>query len=1290
MSNLQVPQGSESSAPIQSSEASDVEGKAASSPNRSRLERRRQQLVDSVPTEAISSEKEAPNFDDPVQQQEGASALESEPVIEEQPSFAEDMSQPGVSDTESEYVEESLVDDERAMIEDLRQSLGLSGLGADPAVAPKETEDKEPSWFERADSFLARYGPLAPLDARTGSGELVSEVTKGLIKGAMATVEQLGNFAVDTAMEMEDFLHSKYGVGTGDLVTEEARMDFVKSIFPEESIPMQISRSVTQYGLAFIPAYSVFRGAKGLTKAGQFLGGSLGASALSYMAIDPEEERLATLLYQVPQLRSPILEYMAGSENDTRAESRFKNSVESLVFDGVMGLAGRALYAGIKGAKQVRKARIEKHVADEIVANAEKNPDLVSGRMGKYQKMHDEYFVNGKDILEVPDGESILRQNERVNEFLRRTEVPEVAEELAKFNRASTLGEMKEALRNHAKSAPGGGKPDPELIIQTARRFTIPDKQHAKNVARVMKDVEKLEGIRNRTPGQMFSPEENTAADVLLGRDLVELDNFVRSLKGKKSTPEDLVFLDKLYHQAVESYGTAAGIRAEWGRTGRNTRLGLEFGGDPVRTFKRLQEEMRAAGGQDSTEEMLTLLQKMSEKDLSMVDMLKHVHESKSLGKWLGNAMGESYINGILAAPKTHDRNMLTSLGVVMVNIAETAFARTVGRLAVDKQYVAPGEVSAATQGMYTGLQESIGAMGKMWRGDELPRHLMNIDNKTKAPRKSTRVISAQGLYDQAGYDIRGTTYGKILNSIGAVFNGPLSAIQLEDTFVRGIAYRSKAMQLASRRAHKAGLLPGTKEYNEFMEEMMKNPPPGIDMGADQFATGAVFATEINDMMFGGKFFKATQNLAKSLPPGISRIAVPFSRALAGIVDFGVQRTPVLSHLSPQFQADMAAGGYRRQMAVGRVAFGSTVMMTGGGLSLAGFYQGGLPSHPQSRRAITRGNQGFQENAFITPSGKYINTGRIDPFASMLSFGADMSTIAANLYDPGDVDAHVALGDALTNATAATAKFVTPGMVDNAADVFGFIQDVKEGNIGGRDLERMAAKAVVGVAVPWANMWRELRRAQDPTKRRLDTDYPDAPALTRVLDTIKKDFLYTFPVPGWTEGLPPHRNMFFDPIVFPAGLGADIAVPFEVTLPEESVFVREAERLGMFESSLYSPKKGETLLRFDMPPKVVQRYEQGQRFSVRLTPKEYDRYVELSAGIGLEASGGQTLREALEDEVGQSWYKEMTDQEKRVRLKEIVSEYRKAGMEQFESEQDDFFRRMQNQRDLINKARGGF
>ncbi len=91
------------------------------------------------------------------------------------------------------------------------------------------------------------------------------------------------------------------------------------------------------------------------------------------VVLDPHEERLSNLVETFPDLQNPVTEYLAAKPDDSAAEGRFKNALESIGADF-------ALMGAVKAIKFLRAG--DQVAADKEIAKLA-NPE------GEYKNYHD-------------------------------------------------------------------------------------------------------------------------------------------------------------------------------------------------------------------------------------------------------------------------------------------------------------------------------------------------------------------------------------------------------------------------------------------------------------------------------------------------------------------------------------------------------------------------------------------------------------------------------------------------------------------------------------------------------------------------------------------------------------------------------------------------------------------------------------------------------------------------------------------------------------------------------------
>jgi hypothetical protein len=127
-------------------------------------------------------------------------------------------------------------------------------------------------------------------------------------------------------------------------------------------------------------------------------------------------------------------------------------------------------------------------------------------------------------------------------------------------------------------------------------------------------------------------------------------------------------------------------------------------------------------------------------------------------------------------------------------------------------------------------------------------------------------------------------------------------------------------------------------------------------------------------------------------------------------------------------------------------------------------------------------------------------------------------------------------------------------------------------------------------------------------------------------------------IPGWSDSLPPRRNIFGEPIVLSGGLGPDIMSPIYTSSDKHDPVAEEIVAQG-------------TLLR--MPLKNID--------GVPLTTRQYDDYILFYSGQDNEAMDFLPLKDRLSEEMNSPLYIGGTDGREGLKsdiIRRVFAEYR--------------------------------
>ena len=575
-----------------------------------------------------------------------------------------------------------------------------------------------------------------------------------------------------------------------------------------------------------------------------------------------------------------------------------------------------------------------------------------------------------------------------------------------------------------------------------------------------------------------------------------------------------------------------------------------------------------------------------------------------------GDMMMEVWINGLLSGPITHSTNIISNAATVAWNIPERAVASM-----LNPKAVRPGEAAA----MLGGVVESMGDAWRLaWKAfkEEQPQF---GQAKLEMPR---RAITADAL------EVTGMT-GRAVDFLGAAVRLPGRFLMAGDDFFKAIAFRAELRALAKRQAFREindMSLTGkaaAQKAKEIEKNILDNPPESIKEAAQEFAAYTTFTRDLGE---AGQKIQA----AASLP--IGRIILPFVRTPTNILKFAGERTP-LALASRAVREEIAAGGERRALALAKIGLGSMTMAYMSTLAANGLITGGGPKDKTLRQIKMQ--TGWKPYSFKI-GNEYISYARIEPLGSLFGLAADAADIMGQLSEADAAKLASALTVAISRNVAQ--KTFVKGLAGTLNAVTS--QEVKQVN---SFLEKE-----LPTILPYSSALGQTAKNLDPVMREVNS----------IMDAFKAK------LPGYSSDLPPHRNLWGEPVLLEGGLGPDLLSPFYSSTMKDDKVAAELDRLQ-------AP--------VTLPSKQIDR--------VPLTPQQYDRYAVLAA----HPAGMPSLREKLEEVIASDLYRHGTDDPadggKITLLKMWVNNYRDLAKFQLRQEDADLDAKL---RERETKKAGAF
>jgi hypothetical protein len=704
-----------------------------------------------------------------------------------------------------------------------------------------------------------------------------------------------------------------------------------------------------------------------------------------------------------------------------------------------------------------------------------------------------------------------------------------------------------------------------EAGIEEARRGEITNVQTSRLANLLGMNPEDL---LKRQKGEAFNAQEALAARRILVSSASALMEGSKKILSGEATDLDKFEFQKMFatHYAIQAQ--VSGMTAEAGRALQSFKIMAKSSEGKVKEIKQFMETLGTTRGVTS-DQLASMLSKMD----TVEGITRFVKEAQKAT--IFDMVVEAWINGLLSGPQTHAVNTLSNSLVALWQIPERFLARGFGKVLPGKAEITQGEVLEQCFGLVEGFKDGLKLFGKaLWTGES--------DTFSKIEVRHRRAISAKNLnIEEAGIA------GRAVDLLGEGVRIPGRFLGAEDEFFKAVGYRMELRARAFRQAKMEGL--EGEEAAKRMQQIINEPPDDIHLDAIEAARYQTFTQEL------GKFGRGLQNIIGNHPA--LKFIVPFIRTPLNIVKFAGERTPA-GFFYKQVQRDIVAGGARRDLALARIALGSTIMAVTVSLAAEGHITGGGPSDSKLRQ-IKR-NTGWQPYSIMI-GDKYYAYSRLEPLGILLGLSADCAEISGEL-SRGEMDSYAAAAVATVSKNVLSKTWLR-----GISEVLNVVTDPER--YGERWLQNYAKTMVpTGIA--------QIERVMDPMMQETNT----------IRDALKSR------IPGYSKTLPPRRNLWGEPIVLEGGLGPDIISPVYVSTRK------------------YSPID-EELLRLRMPLSMPRETQSIHGESIELNLEEYDRFLVLMNDITMPDTG-KNLKDTLNHLVTKSSiYRDMTEDQKEMRIR---------------------------------------
>jgi hypothetical protein len=1061
-------------------------------------------------------------------------------------------------------------------------------------------------------------------------------------------VDAAGSGVIEAGMETKDFIFGEPKEEDKSLFRQdhENRVEANKEGGFVTSATQSIAQMVT--GLVgagkMMKPFKVFQRLRNGGKAARATYEITKGAAASLVVLDPHEDRLSDLIENYPALQNPVTNYLAADPEDSAAEGRFKNAIESIGLDF-------ALVGAVKVVKLLRAGKNEealKEIKKLEAGGAAPQVDQTLNPAG------DRKAAASARVMEEPQAETATatRTASSAPDSIRSQITVENATTAAPGVRAADdVGYRSAELSDDAVKAILRGAADEEAAIKKfgskeaateagqvlSRVSTLPwqklrgseevlsfvnraakirkaEMDAAKGGA-VMSDARVSEMVHSRA--QLFGEDP----EMVLGK-IQEAGTAARDMVATMET--SYLLANRMFQETYDAaFRLRNGMLDEWGgdvgRAEKELKARLMASADLLSSARSMSSNSgralrRLRGMHQFKPEDLAKVQGMDGQRLADL-IFQTKGDPKQLAQvanptFLRRIMDEatfSLTNSLLWLWPTHVTNITSSV----IMLAGRPTEKLLGSFAVGPK--AGGDImrqQAIREYAYT-----VASLGDAWtamkdaflRGDSiLSPHNTEFFGGGGTLRTAQQPLPWRPVKSITDLAFNAWVSANYRNIVGL----PTRSLGAVDQFFKTLRYRAYIQAEAATKANQAGLK--GEEFQRFIRERMEAAiDPATGQALDQKALREAQITTFQQDLLKGTAGATVQQVRAQHP--ILTFVVPFVKTPVNVLRYSWKMTPGLNLLQKEFRDNMKGinGPEAQAHAYGQMALGSTFMAFSAVLALNGKMTGGGPRDPILQQELRA--TGWQPYSYVIdrPDGsrKFIPMGRLDP--TSMTMMADLAE--ALRHDPEGVNNEKGIG---ALAFALAKNFSDKTFLQNIHQALEAMTDTS-GDKGEKYLASIA-----GNTIPLSSAFRGIN--PDPHLREARS----------FIDQVLKN------VPGYSETLPPVRDAFGEPVARRIGLSTTIASD-----------IVEAENVRMM---LETGKKG--------VGKPDPKFEGVDLRDITLKSgrNAYDRYQELSGQLPKRKSLKEYLAKAIQSEP----YQDMADGDSGVKgtrqyvLGQTVEQYR--------------------------------
>ena len=357
-------------------------------------------------------------------------------------------------------------------------------------------------------------------------------------------------------------------------------------------------------------------------------------------------------------------------------------------------------------------------------------------------------------------------------------------------------------------------------------------------------------------------------------------------------------------------------------------------------------------------------------------------------GFW--NQFVEAWINqGLLSNPATHALNTFSGGGNIIGHIGSQMSAAAISKLPFTDNKVLFREAFGSIYGLMQGLTK---AMRLAFRASVTNQQV--VTKSTKIDNYGFKHLAAEHI----GKGINGadgTAIGLGVDFMGSLNRLPGRFLLVEDEFVKSVAYEVNLHSKAWKYAWKADgpENQGWMTTRDKYKDIINNPTRFEDeMGGSFHEQGQNLANLVTFQKDVGTMVNRLSGVMQDHP--YLKLFVPFLKVLTNIPKYVIQHSPVGFVGNEAFKQ----GGAARMLEIGRMSYGTMLMMYGGHLYNTGQMTATGPRpYPQRKNpqdlGLTQETSIKFKPSWADGDEYWVEVSRFAPFANLMQMGTDIADL---------------------------------------------------------------------------------------------------------------------------------------------------------------------------------------------------------------------------------------------------------------------------------------------------------